>query len=124
MNGYEFLPKTPELIMQRRVSLAWYANLAQFSQLLVHLIIPAFNLVASVPVRRFAGNTGQKGIAAVMARTTRILKVTLGTEMIKGYGTYGQWIFGIAWTVWLGFLCTAETAPGTRIFSPSLESKY
>jgi hypothetical protein len=119
MNGYEFLKKTPELVVQRRIALDWYANLAQISQLTVHLIILACELVASVQVRRLAKN--QKGGAAVLARG---LKFILGTEVVKGYGTYGQWTFGIAWSAWLGFLCITETAPGSDIFSPTLASKY
>ena len=117
MNGYKFLKKTPELVGQRRITLDWYANLAQISQLTVHLIIPVCEVVASVQVRRFAKKSRQKGSAAVIVRTARSLKFTLGTEVAKGYGTYGQWAFGIAWTAWLGLLCITETAPGNDIFS-------
>ena len=123
MNGYKFLPKTPELIEQRRITLDWYANLAQMSQLTVHLIILVCTLVASVPARRSAKNYGQKGGAAVLARTARSLMFTLGTEVVKGYGTYGQWTFGMAWTAWLGFLSITETAPVSDI-SPRLATEY
>ncbi|OKL58379.1 hypothetical protein UA08_06067 [Talaromyces atroroseus] len=105
MNGYEFLPKTPELVEQRRIALDWYANLAQTSQLTVHLVILICELVQ---VRKFTKKSRQRGDAAVLARN---LKFTLSTEVVKGYGTYGQWVFGIAWTAWLGFLCITETAP-------------
>jgi hypothetical protein len=124
MNRYEFLKKTPELVVQRRIGLDWYANLAQISQLTVHLIVPICESVASVQVRRFAKKSTQKGDATVLDRTARSLKFTLGTELVKGYGTYGQWVFGIAWTTWLGFLCIIDTAPGTNIISPRLTSKY
>jgi len=120
MNGYKFLKKTPELVLQRRITLDWYANLAQITQLTVHLIIPVCNLVALVLVKRFAKESRQKGGAAVLARTARSLKFTLSTEVVKGYGTYGEWTFGIAWTAWLGFLCFNETAPGSDTFSPRL----
>lgn len=123
MNLYKFLKKTPELVVQRRITLDWYANLAQTSQLLVHLIIPVCELVASVQLRGFAKESRRKGGAAVLARTARSLRFTLGTEVVKGYGTYGQWIFGIAWTAWLGFLCITETTPGSDI-SPGLASRY
>jgi hypothetical protein len=113
MNEYKFLKKTPELVVQRRIGLDWYANLAQISQLAVHLLIPLCELVVSDQVRRFAKKAPQKGGAAVLDRTARSLKFRLGTEVAKGYGTYGQWYFGIAWTAWLGFLCIAETAPGS-----------
>jgi len=93
---YKFLGKTPELIAQRRVTLDWYANLAQISQLIVHLIIPFCNLIASVLVRKLAGKSRQKANEAVLARTARSLKFKLDTKVVKGYGTYGQWIFGLA----------------------------
>lgn len=57
--------------------------------------------MASVPIRRSAEKSRQKGGAAVLACTVRSLKFTLGTEVVKGYGAYGQWTFGIAWTAWL-----------------------
>jgi hypothetical protein len=124
MNEYIFLKKSPELIEQRRISLDWYANLAQISQLIVHLIIPVCKLVASVSDKRFAKKSHGKGGAAVLARTVRSLESTLGAEVVKGYGTYGQWTFGIAWTAWLGFLCITETVPGSDILFPVLSSKY
>ena len=124
MNEYKFLTKTPELVEQRRITLDWYANLAQISQLTVHLIIPVCELVASVQVDRFVKKSRQNGGAAVLVRTARGLRFTLGTEVVKGYGTYGQWIFGIAWTAWLGFLCVTETAPGNDTFSCRLLRNY
>ena len=110
--GYQFLAKTPELIVQRRIRLDWYANLAQISQLLVHLIILFCNFPASVSVSKRAGKP-QKGYVAVLVSLAKSLNFKLGVQVGRGYGTYGQWIFGLAWTAWLGFLCTAETAPGT-----------
>jgi hypothetical protein len=49
--GYKFLAKTPELIVQRRITLDWYANLAQISQLIIHLIISYSEFVTSATVR-------------------------------------------------------------------------
>lgn len=121
--GYKFLTKTPELIVQRRIQLDRYANLAQISQLIVHLIILFCNFVASVPASKLAGKS-QKGNVAVLARIASSLNFKLGVKVGRGYGTYGQWIFGLAWTAWLGFLCIAETAPGTRSSYPRLEIKY
>ncbi len=118
--GYKFLTKTPELIVQRRIQLDRYANLAQISQLIVHLIILFCNFVASVPASKLAGKS-QKGNVAVLARIASSLNFKLGVKVRRGYGTYGQWIFGLAWTAWLGFLCIAETAPGTRSSYPRLE---
>ncbi|KAF2499676.1 hypothetical protein BU16DRAFT_480549 [Lophium mytilinum] len=107
---YEFLARTPELIVQRRIRLDQYANIAQISQLIVHLIILFCNFAASIPVSKLAGKS-QKGSVAVLARIARSLYFKLGVNVGRGYGTYGQWIFGLAWTSWLGFLCIAETAP-------------
>jgi hypothetical protein len=104
--------------VQRRNTLDWYANLLQISQLTAHLIIPVCELVASVQVKRFTKKSRQKCGATVLALTARALKVTLGTEVVKGYVTYGQWTFGIAWTAWLGLLCITETSRSSEIFSP------
>lgn len=96
--GYKFLRKTPELIEKRRITLDWYANLAQASQLILHLIISFCEFVALVPVKQSAGKYRQKGNPAMLARVTRSMNFNLGTKVVKGYGTYGQWIFGLAWT--------------------------
>lgn len=54
----------------------------------------------------------QKTYLAVLARIACSLNVQLGSKVLGGgYGTYGQWIFSLAWIAWLGFLCIAETAP-------------
>lgn len=110
--GYEFLARTPELIEQRRIRLDRYANSAQISQLLAHLTILLCNFVASASARKLAGKS-QKGYVAVLARVASSLNFELGVKVGRGYGTYGQWIFGLAWTAWLGFLCIVDTAPGT-----------
>lgn len=97
--------------MQRRLGLDRYANIAQSSQFTVHLLVLVCEWVASVQVRN-AKKARQKDDADVLVRTSGTLKFTLGTEVAKGYGAYGQWVFGIAWTAWLIFLCINETAPG------------
>ena len=121
--GYKVLTKTPELIAQQRIRLNWYANLAQISQIIVHSTILFCNFVASVPVSKLAGKS-QKGNEAVLAHIASSLNFRLGLKVGRGYGTYGQWIFGLAWTGWLGFLCIAETAPGTRSSYSRLEIRY
>jgi hypothetical protein len=110
--GYKFLAKAPELIVQRRIRVDQYANVAQISQIIVHLIILFYNSFASVSVNKLAGKS-QRGNAAVMARIARSVNFNLDVNVGRGYGTYGQWIFGLAWTAWLAFLCIADTAPGT-----------
>jgi hypothetical protein len=111
MLGYEFLRKTPELFEQRRVGLDRYANLAQISQLLLHLTVGILALLASNQIKRSSRNGPP---ATMLAFNARRLQTALGTEAAEGYGTYGQWTFGIAYTAWLGYLCIAETAPGKQ----------
>jgi hypothetical protein len=122
-SGYRFLARTPELIVQRRTQLDRYANLAQISQLILHLVILFCNIVATVSASKLAGKS-QKGNVAVLARIARTSNSKLGENVGRGYGTYGQWIFGLAWTAWLGFLCIAETAPGTRSSYTRLKAEY
>jgi hypothetical protein len=131
--GYHFVEKTPELVASRRIALDWYSTLAQLSQFVVLLTIPFCQFVFSAIVKS-SGNKYEadgdislvskrsggakynaKGKVAAAARWTRIIKFRLGTEVLKGYGTYGEWIFGLLWGVWLGFLCVSETAPGILI---------
>ncbi|RDW57308.1 hypothetical protein BP5796_12758 [Coleophoma crateriformis] len=121
--GYKFLAKTPELIVQRSMQLDRHADLAQISQLIAHLIILFCNFAASVPVRKLARKY-QKRNPAVPARIARSITLKLGVEVGGEYGTYGQWIFGLAWTAWLGFLCIAETAPGIRNSYPKSKREY
>ena len=103
--NYQFLPRTPEINAHRRVLLDRYANLAQMSQFAVHLIILLYNLATSTSGSKHAG-LPQK------SRQTSLLN----TEIVRNGGTYGQWIFGLAWTAWLGYLVVAETTPGKKHF--------
>jgi hypothetical protein len=109
--GYKFLPKTPELIVERRIRLDRYANLAQASQLIVHLVILFYGHAASTTANKRAGKS-QKDITAVRTRVARSFSSKLSLGVGRGYGTYGQWMFGLVWAAWLGFLCIVETAPG------------
>lgn len=112
MNEYKFLKKTPELVAQRRVALDYHANLAQSSQLVLHLSLAIGAIAFSSQIRKLERSYSQKGGATTLAHRFKSLQNTLGTEVTKGFGTYGQWIFGIVWTAWLGYLCAAETSPG------------
>ena len=109
---YKFLPRTPELIAHRRVHLDRYANLAQLSQVAIHLLILSYNLVLSTSASKHAGKSPKNNPSA-LSRIANAINSRLGTEVSRGYGTYGQWLFGLVWTAWLGFLCFAETTPGT-----------
>jgi hypothetical protein len=126
--GYKFIGKTPEIDATRRSTLDWYANLAQLSQLLFVLAIPFTKFAVAILVnflwngnsldynvatnRIFIQKSSQEGKALRLSRTTRDVESILGREVIKGYGTYEQWIFGLVWAAWLEFLCINDTAPG------------
>jgi hypothetical protein len=126
--GYKFIGKTPEIDAIRCSTSDWYANLAQLSQLLFILAIP-FSKFALAILFSFlrSGNSldynveldrisvqksSQEGKALKLSRTMRDLESILDREVVKGYGTYEQWIFGLGWAAWLGFLCINDTAPG------------
>jgi len=125
---YKLIGKTPEIDAARRSTLDWYANLAQLSQLLFILAIPVSKFALAVLFnfhqngnsldynvktdRISVQKSSQEGKALRQSRTTRGLESILDKEVMKGYGTYEQWIFGLGWAAWLGFLCINDTAPG------------
>lgn len=112
--GYRLLPKTPELVSARRVALDQYANVSQASQVLVFVGIPFCRFIFSIVLETLRrGGDVQTRCAAFLARSARILEFRLKSELIAGYGTYGEWIFGLSWTTWLGFLCLHGTGSGT-----------
>lgn len=49
------------------------------------------------------------------SRIVQSIEPTLVREGIEGYGTYGQWMFGLGYAAWLGFLCIKDTAPGEYV---------
>lgn len=112
---YRLLPKTPELVSARRVALDRYANIAQISQVLVCVGIPFCKLIFAIVVKTLSreDDTPQTRYAALVARSARILEFRLNSEVVAGYGTYEEWIIGLLWIAWLGFLCFHGTAPGT-----------
>jgi hypothetical protein len=126
---YKFLPKTPQLVTARRVASDHYANIAQFSQFVVLLGIPLCRLMFSTLVRllenhdvadrppnssqqKLARQSYQKSNAAILARSMKIVRCKLRTEVAKGCGTHEQWVIGLLWSAWLGYLCIAQTWPG------------
>ena len=126
--AYKVIGKSPEIDAIRRSTSDGYANLAQLSQLLFILGIP-FSKFALAVLFNFLRNcnslnynverdrtsiqiSSQEGKALRLSRTTRDIESILAREVMKGYGTYEQWIFGFVWAAWLGFLCINDTAPG------------
>jgi hypothetical protein len=131
--GYKFIDRTPELVAERRLILDWYATLAQLSQLLVLIAFPIARILESFFLRYLNGDLDtissplsprkkasshqrrdQGGLAILITRSIRILRWRLGTEVIQGYGTWGQWIGGALWATWLAILCISETVPGKQ----------
>jgi hypothetical protein len=118
---YKFIGKTPEIDAARRSTSDWYANLAQLSQLLFILGIPLSKFAIAILSRLFRSSSisnhnvkkaSQEGKAPRQSYTIQDIESILGREVIKGYGTYEQWIFGLCWAAWLGFLCIKDTVPG------------
>jgi hypothetical protein len=124
---FQFIGKTPEIDATRRSISDWYANLAQLSQMLFILAIPFSKFAFAILFNyRFPGDnnsdhnveTGriarqkpsQEGKELRFSRTSRNVESIM--KVMKGYGTCEQWIFGLGWTAWLGFLCINDTAPG------------
>jgi hypothetical protein len=126
--GYQFIGKSPEIDAGRRSLLDQYANLAQLSQLLFILAIPFIKLTLAVVIAfLWNGNKSNHNISAdrvailkpsqkdrlpKLSRTMREMESILSREVIKGYGSYEQWGFGLIWAVWLLFLSINKTAPG------------
>jgi hypothetical protein len=126
--AYEFIGKTPEIDATRRSTSDWYANLAQLSQLLFILAIPFSKFAVSVLLnflrngksldytvetnRMATQKWSQEGKVLRLSRTMQHIESVLGSEVMRGDGTYEQWIFGLSWAAWLGFLCINDTAPG------------
>ena len=126
--AYKLIAKTPEVDASRRSALDWYANLAQLSQVLFILAIPfsKFTLAILSNFLRNGNNSdynvkkdkesvpksSQKSKTLGLSRTKGDMKSFLDKEVMKGYGTYEQWIFGLGWATWLIFLCINDTAPG------------
>lgn len=127
--AYKFIGRTPEIDATRRSASDWYANLAQLSQLFLILVIAYGKFVAVILLKLFQNtNNSNSNVKAVkrsiqesssgdgvlgLSRTARCLKSKLGRDVVNGYGTYEQWIFGLGWTAWLSFLCIKDTTPGT-----------
>ena len=127
--GYQLLINlTPEQVAERRISLDHHANLAQLSQMLVLLLVflgrydilslDDYNISSrgakanSTQQRSSASDSGAQVWKSRVLRLARIWKWRLGEEPVPGYGTLGQWIGGIIWSVWLAFLCLHDTKPG------------
>lgn len=113
--SYSLLPKSPELVSTRRIALDRYANIAQISQVLLFVAIPVSKWIFSTLIKTLNHKDGISSTryAALLARSARVVEFRLKSEVVvAGYGTYGEWIIGLLWTAWLGFLCWHDTAPG------------
>lgn len=129
--GYRFIAKSPDLDATRRATSDHYANVAQWSQLLFVLSIPIVNIVLEAlshltqdenrPDDNAKMKTNLRGKSSQMEkfsgfnRIVQSIEATLGREVVEGYGTYGQWMFGLGWSAWLAFLCIKDTAPGEYV---------
>jgi hypothetical protein len=117
--SYIFRPKTSSLTAHRRFQLDRYANIAQASQLVLHLTLFAFNALTSrLPSDSKPADESHKGDHAANPdlKKPHPTRAFLGRRLGRSYGTYGQWVFGTVWTAWLAGLCFAETGNGMFFF--------
>jgi hypothetical protein len=125
--GYEFVDLSKEQVATRRVALDKHAQIAQISQIIVLFGLVLLRIGSgfisrwtagdaengpSSPQKKYLAEGRRKSFLSNLAARWRIFKWKLDDEMIPGYGTWGQWIGGAIWTIWLAILCTQGTAPG------------
>jgi hypothetical protein len=129
--GYKFISLTLEQVAERRVHLDHYANLANLSQIVVIVLLVADrftafarNISANKPLQDRPSSPQSKYFSEIQYRTWksrvsqewRTLRWRLGDEVASGYGTFGQWIGGILWSIWLLYLCVDRTVPGEYLW--------
>jgi len=127
--GYEFVNLSKEQVATRRIALDTHAQIAQVSQLLVLVGLLALRIgsrltrrwavgdsesAPSSPQKKYLAEGRQKSFFSNFTAKWRILKWKLDDE-VAGSGTWGQWIGGALWTIWLGVLCAQGTGPGTLL---------
>jgi hypothetical protein len=125
--GYKFISLTPDQVAERRIHLDHYANIAQFSQVIIIFIAVVGPWIAtslltsttkqvlgrpSSPESKHISETRNLDWRSKGLQTWRTLQWRLGDVVSPGYGSYGQWIGGTFWSLWLLYLCIDKTVPG------------
>lgn len=125
--GYGFVNLSAQQIATRRLALDQHAQIAQFSQLFILLWLVALRYgslfitrwtngdndrVPSSPQKKYLSENRSRIVFSNLTRKWRIFIWKLDNEIVRGFGTWGQWIGGLIWTIWLLFLCFLGSAPG------------
>ncbi|KAI1676081.1 ferric reductase transmembrane component [Pyrenophora tritici-repentis] len=116
--GYEFVVLDDEAERGRRQALDWYALVAQLSVIAV-LAAAGLGQAVSWLAKHSGGHRwsrsqslqgqNKKDWILVLRSECYKLKWWLGVAAAPSWGTRGEWIGGTAWTIWLLYLCIAQT---------------
>lgn len=129
--GYQIMGKSPDIDATRRLALDRHANIAQLSQLLFIVTIPMIKIAIEVLSPFFRHDQarendvqGKQSSRDKSSGSDKPLRrsylghptsAVLCREVMKGCGTYEQWICGLGWSAWLALLCFRDTAPGEQM---------
>ncbi|OCL12463.1 hypothetical protein AOQ84DRAFT_352533 [Glonium stellatum] len=117
--GYEFVILNEPEKEQRRYLLGLYSTIAQWSALGVFIFFQAYFLLCwfaerstSEPPKSPFGRPGKlksRTWARKFQQALQQVSWWTGKSVRRGWGTRGEWIAGLAWTVWLLFLSIHNT---------------
>jgi hypothetical protein len=127
--GYYFESLDHQQKHQRREYLKWYGFVAQWSVLVI------FALFQISFFLRWTMNSGLKheqpkspsftkekdklGWLRKLQSITTKTKWWLSKDVVGGWGTRGEWVGASMWTIWLLYLCIANTGNGRNITGTS-----
>lgn len=128
--GYSFINLTKEQVHDRRVLLDRYALIAQWSVVVLLFAFQLHHLLSwlsrrcgqndeeetpsSPYLKAEAENNKTSSIRSIQRRVAKV-SWYLGDEIIAGFGTKAEWLYGALWTIWLLTLCIMDTGNGTDI---------
>jgi hypothetical protein len=130
--GYEFVDLTDEQKLQRRSLLDLHAFYAQISFLVVFATVAGLRWIAHVlnrgvgaaeeeesgfdsPSSAELKYAEQSRVSSEVAKARLKLRQWLwraGDPVREGWGSWGEWIAGTIWSVWILFLCMNQTGHG------------
>jgi hypothetical protein len=125
--GYYFESLNHEQKHQRREYLDWYGFVAQWSVLAIFVL---FQVAFAVEWILKSGlkyeqpkspsftksSTGKLGWLRRLKSTSTNMKWWMGQDVLRGWdwGSRGEWIGASVWTIWLLYLCIANTGNGKQ----------
>ncbi|KAH7392119.1 ferric reductase like transmembrane component-domain-containing protein [Phaeosphaeria sp. MPI-PUGE-AT-0046c] len=120
--GYYFETLDHDQKHQRREYLDWYGFVAQWSVLVVFVLFQvifflAWTVRSGLKYEQPKSPSFTKGSSSKLGWLRRLqgvsttIKWWMGKDIIRGWdwGSRGEWIGAIVWTVWLLYLCVAKT---------------